>query len=150
MGHRDGYSFDVDLALSGKHRRTVASIRAQYLLVAGPCLLQGGGVRTAFTFGSNMPFTAVKFRAAKSVTTWSAWEANGFGDVAELPATPLPVLPQADKGHTTAGDPSIGAQRFMAHALPHPGGRVNKVRCLPARVPKPTRGPGAFGGPEVN
>jgi hypothetical protein len=28
MGHRDVYSFDVDLALSGKHRRTVASIRA--------------------------------------------------------------------------------------------------------------------------
>jgi hypothetical protein len=60
--------------------------------------------------GSSLPSTAVKFPAARSATTWSAWEANGPGDAGEVPA-----LLQAAKKHTTASDPSAAAQRFMAY-----------------------------------
>src|SRR5208282_31596 len=36
--------------------------------------------------GSSLPSTAVKFPAARSATTWSAWEANGPGDAGEVSA----------------------------------------------------------------
>ena len=57
--------------------------------------------------GSNLLSTAVKFPAARSATAWAAWEANGPGDVGEVPA---PLL-QAARKHATANDPSAAAQR---------------------------------------
>jgi len=79
---------------------------------------------TAFIVWSNLDSTAVKFPAARSATTWSAWEANGPGRVGEL-------LLQADMKATMASDPSTAAQRIMAHAVAHLGSFFNPARISP-------------------
>jgi hypothetical protein len=138
IGPRDGYLFEVELALSGKRRRTVASIRAQHILAGGPGLRQGQGpsgfhhrwVELAL-HGRELPSRQVSHDLARR-------EANGPRDGGEVPAPPLL---QAARKHTTASDPSAAAQRFMAHPVPHPGGSTRSRVCTPpgARQATPAR-----------
>lgn len=68
--------------------------------------------------GSNLLSTAVKFPAARSATAWAAWEANGPGDVGEVPA----LLLQAVRKHATASVPVLPPSAREA-ATAQPTGR---------------------------